>query len=83
MRPSWTNLGKQTINKQTTSLYVQEPSGSDASETVEVDGDKLREMSRIYACKPIDHLLRHHSAINDAAYEICKANPSLVNRDQT
>ena len=42
------------------------------------DQTELKSAAAIYLLKPTDQLLKYHTAINEAAFELCKVNPALL-----
>ena len=62
-------------------LIQQSSSKSNIEVAVKIDPEKLRENSKIYPnAVPGSFLYKYKKALNDAAYEICLENPSLVHK---
>lgn len=64
-------------------LFSQVASEARKNATVYVDEAKLRKASQLYTLKENDHLLKYHTACNEASYDLYKEDPSLINNKAT
>ncbi|CAB3979294.1 NGFI-A-binding 1-like [Paramuricea clavata] len=86
MQSNLKQSGQKTICFQGNQIVLgptlqQSGSKSNIEVAVKIDPEKLREDSKIYPnAVPGSFLYKYRKALNDAAYEICLENPSLVHK---